>query len=152
MAGVSPVVPAEKDKTPVLPMVTLPVALDTEMPEPARLDKTPVLATVIVPKPLVTDMPEPKPSVLRVYPVPLPINNCPLVGIVVNPVPPDVTAKAVPMFMLINEGLINQSNQACEGRPVVGSRNAEYGMLMLEFGIVVAINFPLRLPSTQRKQ
>lgn len=58
-AGVSPVVPAEKDNTPVLAIVTLPVALDTEMPVPAILDKTPVLATMIVPSPLVTEMPAP---------------------------------------------------------------------------------------------
>jgi len=46
-AGVNPVVPAEKLKTPVFVIVTLPVGLDTEIPEPAILDKTPVLATVI---------------------------------------------------------------------------------------------------------
>jgi hypothetical protein len=40
-------------------MVTLPVALDTEMPVPAIFDKTPVLATVIVPAALVTDIPAP---------------------------------------------------------------------------------------------
>jgi hypothetical protein len=52
-------VPPDQLKTPVFVTVTLPVALDTEMPKPAILDKTPVLATTIVPDPLVTDMPAP---------------------------------------------------------------------------------------------
>ena len=86
-------VPAMIDRTPVLPIVTLPVALDTEMPVLAMLDKTPVLATVTVPEPLVTEMPAPYPNVLRVYPEPLPISSWPLVGIVPNPVPPEVTGR-----------------------------------------------------------
>ena len=90
-AGVRPVVPPEKDRTPVLAIVTLPVAPDTEMPAPAILDKTPVLATVIVPNPLVTEIPAPVPNVLRLYPVPLPISSWPLVGIVPKPVPPAST-------------------------------------------------------------
>lgn len=89
--GVKPVVPAEKDRTPVLAIVTLPVALDTDMPAPAMLDKTPVLATTIVPSPLVTEIPTPVPNVLRLYPVPLPISSWPLVGIVPKPVPPAST-------------------------------------------------------------
>ena len=91
VAGVSPVVPPDQLKTPVLLIVTLPVAPDTEMPVPAILVSTPVLATVIVPKPLVTEIPTPVPNVLREYPVPLPINSWPLVGIVPKPVPPEVT-------------------------------------------------------------
>ena len=64
---------------------------------PPEKDSTPSLATVIVPEPLATDMPEPAPRVLRVYPVPLPISNCPSVGIVPKPVPPLVTEiKPVP--------------------------------------------------------
>ena len=66
VAGVRPVVPPEKDTTPEL-------------------------ATVIVPAALVTVMPLLAVSVLRVYPVPLPINNWPLVGTVPSPVPPLVT-------------------------------------------------------------
>lgn len=89
--GVRPVVPPDQLKTPVLAIVTSPVALDTEMPAPAILDKTPVLATVIVPSPLVTEIPTPVPNVLREYPVPLPINSWPLVGIVPKPVPPAST-------------------------------------------------------------
>jgi hypothetical protein len=84
-------VPPEKDNTPVLATVTFPVALDTEIPVPARLDKTPVLATTIVPKPLVTEMPALVPNVFRLYPVPLPISSWPLLGIVLKPVPPEVT-------------------------------------------------------------
>ncbi len=64
VAGVRPVVPPENDNTPVLVMVTLPVALDTEMPLPAIFDNTPVLPSVMVPKPLVTKMPAPTPRVL----------------------------------------------------------------------------------------
>jgi hypothetical protein len=67
------------------------VAPDTEMPVPAILDNTPVLASVMVPKPLVTEMPAPTASVLRDYPVPLPISSWPLVGMVLKPVPPLVT-------------------------------------------------------------
>ena len=66
VAGVRPVVPPEKDNTPVLLTVTLPVAPDTEMPVPAKIDSTPVLATVMVPAALVTVMPAPVPSVLSV--------------------------------------------------------------------------------------
>jgi hypothetical protein len=66
VAGVRPVEPPEKERTPELAMVMVPVALVTVMP----------LLGV---------------KVLRVYPVPLPISNCPLVGIVDNPVPPLVT-------------------------------------------------------------
>ena len=55
---------------------------------PPENDKTPVLANVIVPKPLTTEIPLPTASVFSVYPVPLPISNWPLVGIVDNPVPP----------------------------------------------------------------
>lgn len=91
VVGVSPVVPPEKDSTPVLLMVTLPVALDTKMPVPAKIDSTPELATVIAPAALVTVMPTPVPNVLRVYPVLLPISNWPLVGIVPSPVPPLMT-------------------------------------------------------------
>ena len=57
--GVSPVEPPENDKTPVFDTVTLPVALETEMPVPAMFDSTPVFATVIVPLPLVTEIPAP---------------------------------------------------------------------------------------------
>ena len=89
--GVRPVVPPENDSTPVLVIVTLPVAPDTDIPVPAMFDNTPVLATDIVPTPLVTKMPAPKPRVFRVYPVPLPISSWPLVGIVDNPVPPLLT-------------------------------------------------------------
>lgn len=91
VAGVRPVVPPEKDNTPVLLIVTSPVALDTEMPLPATFDNTPELATVIVPAALVTVMPLLAVSVLRVYPVPLPISNWPLVGMVLSPVPPLIT-------------------------------------------------------------
>jgi hypothetical protein len=59
--------------------------------EPPEKDNTPELATVIVPDALVTVMPLLAVSVLRVYPVPLPINNWPLVGMVDSPVPPLVT-------------------------------------------------------------
>jgi hypothetical protein len=73
--GVRPVVPPENDNTPVLLILTSPVALDTEIPDPAMFDSTPVLANVIVPEPLVAEMPTPVPSVFRVYPVPLPISS-----------------------------------------------------------------------------
>ena len=77
----------------VPPKTTTPTAAATGVRPvvPPENDNTPVLAMVIVPAPLVTDMPEPAPRVLRVYPVPLPISNCPSVGIVVRPVPPLVT-------------------------------------------------------------
>ena len=74
-AGVNPVVPAEKLRTPVLVMVTFPVGEDTEIPVPAMFERTQVFATVIDPEPLVTEIPAPYPKVLRVYPVPLPISN-----------------------------------------------------------------------------
>lgn len=45
-------------------------------------------------------------------------------------------------FKVMMLGFINHCNQGMLGRPVVGSRNAEYGMLMLLFGIAVAISCP----------
>jgi hypothetical protein len=57
------------DNTPVLATVTLPVALDTLMPEPAMVDSTPVLAMVIEPAPLVIPMPDAGVKVLSVYPL-----------------------------------------------------------------------------------
>ena len=45
-------------------------------------------------------------------------------------------------FKVITLGFINHCNQGMLGRPVVGSRNDEYGMLMLLLGIAVAISYP----------
>ena len=45
-------------------------------------------------------------------------------------------------FSVITLGFINHCNQGMLGRPVVGSRNAEYGRLMLLFGTAVAISYP----------
>jgi hypothetical protein len=53
-------------------------------------------AMLIEPEPLVIVMLEPAVSAARVYPVPLPISNCPLVGVVVNAVPPLAIGNAVP--------------------------------------------------------
>ena len=58
VAGVKPVLPPENDKTPVLAKVTLPVELETLIPEPAIADKTPVLAIVTLPVAPDTEMPE----------------------------------------------------------------------------------------------
>ena len=52
---------------------------------------------------------------------------------------------------VITFGFINHNNHGCVGLPVVGSRKAEYGILMFVLGTVVAISFPLRLLSTQQK-
>lgn len=54
--GVNPVVPAEKDKTPVFETVTAPVAELTPIPVPAINEVTPKLLSVIDPAPLVTPM------------------------------------------------------------------------------------------------
>ena len=48
----------------------------------------PVCAIVIEPAPLVIDTPAPAVRFANVYPVPLPINSWPLVGVPVTPVPP----------------------------------------------------------------
>ena len=45
-------------------------------------------------------------------------------------------------FSVMMLGFINHCNQGMLGRPVVGSRNAEYGILMLLLGIAVAISYP----------
>ena len=45
-------------------------------------------------------------------------------------------------FSVMMLGFINHCNQGTLGRPVVGSRNAEYGILMLLLGTVVAISYP----------
>ena len=45
-------------------------------------------------------------------------------------------------FSVMMLGFINHCNQGMLGRPVVGSRNDEYGLLMLLFGTAVAISYP----------
>ena len=45
-------------------------------------------------------------------------------------------------FNVMMLGFINHCNQGMLGRPVVSSRNAEYGILMLLFGTAVAISCP----------
>ena len=52
-----------------------------------------VEATVIVPDPSVIVMPVPSVSVAKVYPEPLPIRSCPLVGVAERFVPPLATGK-----------------------------------------------------------
>ena len=65
-------------------------------------------------------------------------------------VPPVILVFATFRVMML--GFINHCNQGMLGRPVVGSRNAEFGMLMLLFGIAVAISCPQQtfsVPQTQ---
>ena len=45
-------------------------------------------------------------------------------------------------FSVMMSGFINHCSQGMLGRPVVGSRNDEYGILMLLLGIAVAISYP----------
>ena len=54
-------------------------------------------------------------------------------------VPPVILVFSTLSVMML--GFINHCNQGMLGRPVVGSRNDEYGMLMLLFGTAVAINY-----------
>ena len=75
------------------------------------------------------------------YPVPLPIRSCPLVGIVVNPVPPLVTGNAEPKLTVIKDGFINHCIHGMLGLPVIESKNSAYGILILELGIAVAISY-----------
>jgi hypothetical protein len=57
----------------------------------------PEVAIVIPPEAFVTEIPDPGVNVALVNPVPFPIFSWPLVGMEVNPVPPLVTAMAVPL-------------------------------------------------------
>ena len=69
--------------------LTVPVPLtDVTVPDPPP----PVAAMVMPPALLVMVMFEPAVRVVRVKPVPLPISNAPLAGVVVKPVPPLATA------------------------------------------------------------
>jgi hypothetical protein len=45
-------------------------------------------------------------------------------------------------FSVMMLGFINHCIQGMLGRPVVGSRNAEYGILMFVLGSAVAISYP----------
>ena len=65
-------------------------------------------------------------------------------------VPPVMLVFATFNVMML--GFINHCNQGMLGRPVVGSRNAEYGILMLLFGIAVAISYPQQTFSVQQTQ
>lgn len=53
-------------------------------------DITPEFEIVIFPIPFVTPTPVPAVRVLSVYPDPFPINTCPLLGVVLSPVPPEL--------------------------------------------------------------
>jgi len=55
-------------------------------------------------------------------------------------VPPVITVFLTFNVMML--GFINHCNQGTLGRPVVSSRNAEYGILMLLLGTAVAISYP----------
>ena len=55
-------------------------------------------------------------------------------------------------FSVMMLGFINHCNQGMLGRPVVSSRNAEYGILMLLFGTAVAISYPQQTFSVQQTQ
>ena len=55
-------------------------------------------------------------------------------------VPPVITVFFTFSVMML--GFINHCIQGMLGRPVVGSRNDEYGMLMLLLGTAVAISYP----------
>jgi hypothetical protein len=55
-------------------------------------------------------------------------------------------------FSVMIFGFINHCIQGMLGRPVVGSRNAEYGMLMLLLGSAVAISYPQQTFSVQQTQ
>ncbi len=74
--------------TPLLVIVTAPVAPDTEMPVPATALVTPVLLMVRVPEPVVVLIPVPVPRDATEKLVPLPISSWPFVGVAVAPVPP----------------------------------------------------------------
>ena len=97
--GVKPVEPKLMEVTPLLVMVTAPVAPETLIPAPATAEVTPVLAMLIEPAPLVTLIAVPAVSVVRVNPAPLPMSNAPLAGVVVRPVPPYATPIAVPFHV-----------------------------------------------------
>ena len=55
-------------------------------------------------------------------------------------------------FNVITLGFINHCSQGMLGRPVVGSRNDEYGILMFELGIAVAISYPQQTFSVRQTQ
>ena len=87
MTGVDvPVATVELKSVPDVPKVSA-----------ATLVTVPALpAMLIEPAPLVMVMLEPAVIAAKVYPVPLPISNCPLVGVVVSAVPPLAIGNAVP--------------------------------------------------------
>ena len=75
--------------TPVLLIVTAPVAPDTLIPVPATADVTPVLLICNVPEPVVVLIPVPVVIVKGTYVLDkVPTRTCPDVGCVVVPVPP----------------------------------------------------------------
>lgn len=55
-------------------------------------------------------------------------------------------------FNVMMLGFISHCIQGMLGRPVVGSRNEEYGMLMFELGSAVAINCPQQTFLVQQTQ
>jgi hypothetical protein len=58
-AGVKPVVPAEKEDTPVLVIVATPLVVDTDIPVPAVAERRPVLETVATALVVLTPIPVP---------------------------------------------------------------------------------------------
>ena len=77
-----------------LPVVLLNKAIPFAVAEdgPTTSPPVPVALIVIEPAALVIVTPEPAVNVVRVKPVPLPMSNAPLAGVVVKPVPPFATA------------------------------------------------------------
>ena len=86
--------------------------------------KPPVAAMVMLPVPFVMLIPEPavKVALVKVLPVVLPINNCPLVY-VVWPVPPLATGK-VPVTPVVSGSPVALVSVAAEGVPRFGVVNA----------------------------
>jgi hypothetical protein len=109
----SPTVPALSYKTrPVVPPVIVVVLIVTPL-LPAEA------AIVIEPAPFVMVTLEPAVKVVRVNPVPFPISICPLVGAVVNPVPPFAIGR-VPVTPVVNGNPVALVNVTEVGVPRTG--------------------------------
>jgi hypothetical protein len=103
-----------------------------------------VLDRVIFPIPLVTPTPVPADKVDSVYPDPLPISNCPLLGVVDRPVPPELTARGPVVFALFSTTIFQTPSEVVLSYKNIAILESVWGPLI----VVPELFFMLVMPDS----